>query len=475
MQTEAYQSELEQLLAQGEGERVAFIRERVRPEELAETLAALANRNGGTVVVGVGGRARPRLEGLADPGAALELALDAALLCSPPLLLPVPRRMNHHDRAVLWIEVPAGLPHVYSVHGKYLWREAIANAPIPAHALRQLLLERGAVGWERQPADATLADLDREKIRRYVARIGPAAEEDALGWLERRGCVVRRDSSDPSARLTADTAVPTNAGLLLFARDVERHLPQCEITLLRYRGVEMSDEFERLDVRDTLPEQARRAERWLIDHMRTGSRMVGLERQDWIEYPPAVVREILINAIAHRDYAVRGESIRIALFADRLECYSPGRLPGHVTIDNLRDERYSRNEVLVQVLSDLGLIERLGYGIDRVLKHMAEAGLPPPQFRETAAGFLVTLQGHAVAEAAQQGQDTAQWLRMGLNQRQIAALLWLAEHRRITNREYREITPDISDETVRRDLADLVERGLLLRIGDRRGTYYILR
>jgi ATP-dependent DNA helicase RecG len=131
--------------------------------------------------------------------------------------------------------------------------------------------------------------------------------------------------------------------------------------------------------------------------------------------------------------------------------------------------------VLVQALSDLRLIERLGYGIDRVLKQMDEAGLPPPQFRETAAGFLVTLQGHAVAEAAQHGQDTAQWLRIGLNQRQIAALLWLAEHRRITNREYREITPDISDETVRRDLADLVERGLLLRIGDRRGTYYILR
>lgn len=467
--------ELEHLIATGESERAAFLKERVKLEELAETLAAFANRSGGTVLLGISGRLRPRVEGVEQLASAEELVLDAALLCTPPLLLPVPQRVLYQGHTLLRIDIPAGLPHVYSLHGKYLMREGVANVPIPPHTLRQLLLDRGTVGWERLPAAATIADLDRDKIQRYVERVGPAAQEAPLNWLYRRGCLARPADAADADRLHAQELVPTNAGLLLFARDVERHMPQCEITLVRYQGVEMSDEFERSDVRDTLPEQARRAERWLQDHMRSGSRMVGLERQDWSEYPAAVVREALVNAIAHRDYAVRGEGIRVALFGDRLECYSPGRLPGHVTLANLRDERYSRNEVLVQVLSDIGLIERLGYGIDRMLKQMATEGLPPPAFRETAAGFLVTLQGRAVAEAVQGGLDTSEWLRMGLNERQIASLLWLTEHRRITNREYRELTPDISDETVRRDLADLVERGLLLRIGDRRGTYYILR
>lgn len=466
--------ELERLVAEGESDRIALLRERVRLDELAETLAAFANRNGGTIVLGVGGRVRPKIEGLHDLAAAEELALEAALTCTPPLLLPLPRRVSSGTQSVLLLDVPAGLPHVYSVHGKYLIREGIANVPIPPHILRQLLIDRGSIGWEKLPAAATLADLDSAKIQRYLERVGSPALDDPYSWMERRGCITRRDSA--SRNDPPDQAfVPTNAGILLFARDIERHVPQCEITLVHYRGVEMSDEFERADIRDTLPEQARHAERWLRDHMRSGSKMVGLERHDWIEYPPAVVREALINAIAHRDYAVRGEGVRIALFGDRLECYSPGRLPGHVTVDNLREERYSRNEVLVQVLSDLGLIERLGYGIDRMLKLMASEGLPAPAFRETAAGFLVTLQGRSIAEATQSGIDTSEWLRAGLNERQIAALLWLAEHRRITNREYREIAPDISDETVRRDLADLVERGLLLRIGDRRGTYYIFR
>jgi ATP-dependent DNA helicase RecG len=455
-----------QLIAAGANQRIAFVPERVKLEELAETLAALANGSGGLVLMGVGGRVRPKLEGLHNVAAAEELALTAALLCTPPLLLPLPRPVEHDGRILLQIEVPAGLPRVYSVHGKYLMRQDVANVPIPPYMLRQLLLERGDIGWERLPADVPLDALDQVKVRHYLERIGPAALQNPLAWLERRGCIARPDHGDP---------VPTNAGLLLFARDVERHLPQCEVTLVRYYGIEMSDEFERVDVRDTLPEQVARAERWLLDTMRRGSRMVGLERQDWTEYPPAAVREALVNAVAHRDYAVRGEGIRIALFGDRLECYSPGRLPGHVTLDNIREERYSRNEVLVQVLSDLGLIERLGYGIDRIFKQMASEGLPAPTFRETAAGFLIILQGRRVAEATRDGHDTSAWLKMGLNERQIAALLWLAEHRRITNREYRELSPDISDETVRRDLADLVMRGLLLRIGDRRGTYYILR
>jgi ATP-dependent DNA helicase RecG len=454
------------LLAGGESERLACARERVPPEELAATFTALANSNGGVVLLGIGGRVHPRVDGLNNVSAAEECVLDATLAITPPLLLPLPQVVEVDSKPVLWVEVPAGLPHVYNIHGRYLHRDGPANVAMPAHQLRRLLLERAEAGWDRSTArQARFSDLDPDKIQRYVEQVGGAALDDPMGWLVRRGCLEQRP----------DEYGPTNAGLLLFARHVEQFHPQCELTLVRYRGVEMADEWEREDIRDTLPEQVRRARNWLMEHMRKGSRMAGLEREDWTEYPEAVVREILVNAVAHRDYSMRGESIRIALYANRLECYSPGRLPGHVTVENIQSERYSRNEVLVQALSDLRMIERLGYGIDRVLTQMSAAGLPAPTFRETPAGFLVTLQGRAEKEARELGIDTAEWLRQGLNDRQIGALLFLAERRRITNREYRDLQPDVSDETVRRDLADLVTRGLLLRIGDRRGTYYILR
>lgn len=466
---------LAELLDQPEGARLAFVRAKFRTDELAETLAALANAQGGDVVLGVAGRAR-KVEGVGDLDAARDAALDAALACTPPLVLPLPEAAQAGDATVLILSVPAGLPRVYSVHGKYLRRVGASDQPIPPDALRQLLLERGETSWERlKPAGATLDDLDPNKITAYVRRIGPAAEGDALAFLFRRGCLARGDGRADAAPRPA-SLTPTNAGLLLFGADVERFFPQCEITLVRYRGREMSDEFLREDVRDTLVEAVHRAELWLSEHMRRGSRMVGLERQDWVQFPRGAVREALVNAVAHRDYTARGEGIRIALFGDRLECYSPGRLPGHVTLQNLVEERFSRNETLVQVLADYGLIERLGYGIDRMLRQMSDAGLPPPEFRETAAGFLVTLRGqvgddrHDVA-----GVDTREWQRMGLNERQIAALLHLAEQRRITNRDLQELAPDVSAETLRRDLADLVERGLLLKVGEKRGAYYILK
>ncbi|WP_129631836.1 ATP-binding protein [Candidatus Oscillochloris fontis] len=458
-------AEISTLLTTPAGPRLAFARERTRLEDLAETMVAFANAQGGDLLLGVSGHTKPKLEGLSDLAAAHELLLEAALACTPPLILPLPHHIRYADHDLLLCRIPTGLAQVYSLHGKYLARSAATNQPLAPDALRRLLIARGDVAWDRStPPAVSLAELDPHKVHAYARRVGPQAEQDPRDLLRRRGCLV---SDDP--------ALPTNAGLLLFAHSVEVRYPQAEITLVHYQGRDMGDAFEREDVRDTLPEAIRRAERWLSEHMRKGSRMVGLERHDWTQFPPAAVREALVNAVAHRDYSVRGEGVRIGLFADRLECYSPGRLPGHVTLENIVVERFSRNESIVQVLADLGLIERLGYGIDRMLRHMEDAGLPPPQFRETAAGFLVTLQGQLLEDRGPDTIDTRAWVRLGLNQRQIDAMIFLAEQRRITNRDLQDRHPDVSPETIRRDLADLVERGMLLRVGEKRATYYILK
>jgi ATP-dependent DNA helicase RecG len=202
-------------------------------------------------------------------------------------------------------------------------------------------------------------------------------------------------------------------------------------------------------------------------------RIKGFTREETTEYPISVVREAIVNAVAHRDYAIRGEGIRVLMFSDHMEVYSPGRLPGHVTLDNLLHERFSRNEAIAQVLSDLGFIERLGYGIDRMVAAMAEAGLPAPIFEETVAGFKVTLHGYGDTLVSREAGP--RWDNRRLNPRQERGLAYLAEHGSITNREFRELFPDLSDETIRRELADLVDQGLIMKVGERKATYYILK
>jgi ATP-dependent DNA helicase RecG len=445
-------------------DRLAFLPRTASQSRLAETLVALANATGGTILLGLDPRSR-KPQGLSDPDAALDRALLAALSTDPPLVLPLPRRATVGDATILSVAVPQGLPHVYSYKGKYLVRDGVRNRPLDPRQLRRLMMERGSTGYESQvPDGARLDDVDWETVKAYLSALGGLPATDAQEALLRRGCLAEHDGE----------LRPTLAGLLLFGANPQQWARSSEILVARYAGTKMDDRFVKQEIRGTLPQQIRGAEAFVQANVRKGVRLQGLERVETPEYPVEAVREAIVNAVAHRDYQIGGDQIRILLFSDRIEFYSPGRLPGHVTVENLVDERFSRNEVIVQVLSDMGYIERLGYGIDRMIRLVKEAGLAAPRFEETAAGFQVTLFGLGpalvtVPPAAQR------WAHLGLNQRQTVAMDHLVEKGRITSHEYQRLCPDVSAETLRRDLAALVRKNLLLKIGDKRGTSYILK
>ena len=456
--------QLQALLAAGRGAKVELRPEATTPARLAETLVAFANADGGAVLVGVDPRSG-KPQGLSDPEAALDRALQAALATDPPLIVPLPQVSEAGEKKVLVVTVPRGLPHVYSYKGKYLLRQGVRNQPLDPRQLRRLMMERGSVSFEGLvPDGARLDDLDWDKVGHYLSGLEALSRADPEEALLHRGCLAQDDGG----------LRPTYAGLLLFGREPQRWVRSSEILVTRYAGTKMDDRFVKEQIRGTLPEQVRRAEASVASNMRHEVRLVGLERIEDPEYPVDVVREAIVNAVAHRDYQIRGDEIRILLFSDRIEFYSPGRLPGHVTVENLVDERFSRNETVVQILSDMGFVERLGYGIDRMIRLMARAGLPAPRFEETAAGFRVTLLGRGISFVSDE-PDVQHWLHLGVNERQEKALEYLAEKGRITNREYQELCPDVSAETIRRDLADMVRKNLLLKIGEKRATYYILK
>src|SRR5260221_13138754 len=202
-----------------------------------------------------------------------------------------------------------------------------------------------------------------------------------------------------------------------------------------------------------------------------------MERTEQLEYPMEAARELVINAVSHRDYSIQGDGIRLFLFSNRLDVTSPGGLPGPVTLDNIVDERYSRNSIVVQVLSDMGFIERLGYGVDRVIALMRERNLPGPDFAETSGGFRVRLYNEVV-----DSNGSAHALRAGyylghiLNPRQERALYHLIQggYHRITNKDLQELFTEVHPETIRRDLADMVNKGILVKMGQKRGSYYVL-
>jgi ATP-dependent DNA helicase RecG len=156
------------------------------------------------------------------------------------------------------------------------------------------------------------------------------------------------------------------------------------------------------------------------------------------------------------------------MYEDRLEVISPGGLPGYMTLDNLIDEHFSRNPRLVAGLFEWGYIEELGLGIDRMIEEMLQFGHPPPEFRATPYSFTVKLYSR-LDRPPEMHWDS------NMNERQMRAMAFLRTNGRITNRDYQALCPDVSSETLRLDLVDLVDKGLLLKIGDKKGTYYILK
>ena len=458
---------LRELIRRGKGQTFDWHPRDVSVPTLAASLVALANSAGGTVLVGLTPRiGRP--QGLHDAEGALDVALAACLSATPALIVPLPRLLELDGRTLVSVMVPPGLPHVYSLNGKYLIRDGAQNRPLLPRALRRLMMARGELRWEAHtPDDVALDDLDWDAVGAYVEQLEMLSGVSPETVLLRRGCLVGQ----------RDDAVPTYAGLLLFGRDPQRWVRGAEIEMARFSGRKMSDSFVRQTISGTLPHQLRQAEAFLVDNMRTVVHLgSGLTREERTEYPLEAAREALVNAVAHRDYDNTGDQIRVFLFADRLEVTSPGHLPGPVTVDNIADERFSRNEAIVQVLADMGFVERLGYGIDRMIWLMREHGMAPPRFEETGGGFRVTLMGVGdPLPGTEPVPNLEPYDHLGLNSRQEKSLAFLLTHRRITNRDYQMLCPDVHSETLRRDLSDLVRRDILLKVGDKRATYCILK
>lgn len=429
---------------------------------LAESLVALANSDGGLIVLGVDRDGRPAGEVWEEEA---ELALrEAAALCLPP----VPTQFQA-------VELPAGrfigiqVPRSLELHslsdGRVLVRRRDENRPLTGDEIRALAASRPTLDFETEPVPgARFDDLDRETMREYLdrreARTGQ--RPDSVSQLMHEIGASDRDNN------------PTLIGVLLFGRNPQAFLPQSGVVFVKFPGTEPRGEDggvgygRRAELTGPLAAIVERAWSIVFDEMRIGATVNDLEREEVLEYPRRAVREALINAVAHRDYRISGRRIEIRMYADRLEIISPGGLPGYMTLDNLVDEHFSRNPRLVAGLFQWGYIEELGLGIDQMIEEMLQAGHPPPEFRATPHSFTVILSNKRERATA------PRWTR-SMNERQTRAVNFVRESGSITNREYRQLCPDVSPETLRLDLADLVDRGVLLKIGSKKGTYYILK
>ncbi len=454
---------LKDLLNRGPGQTVAFIS---KPDAtlLAETMIAFANADGGTILLGVNEQGRV-VDYLTDDNVEGQL-VQAIVMCRPPVVTEW-EQSELPEGVVVALKV-ARSPELHALaDGRVLIRAGVENKPPSGDVIRLLAATKSSGDFEGEPvAGATLVDLEKEVLDEYMRLRQERGRRPLQGNLQ-----------DHLVEIGAmlEDGTPTVAGMLLFGKHPQAFLPQSGIIFVKFLGKDargrdgLAGYGRRVEINGPIARMVERAWSVTREEMQVEAVVQGLRRQEMPEYPSFAVREALVNAVCHRDYRLSGRRVEIRMYDDRLEVISPGGLPGYITLDNIVEEHFSRNPRVVAGLFQWGYIEELGLGIDRMIEEMLENGHTPPDFEAKPYSFTVRL--HNTRERA---PATKRW-PTNMNERQMKAMSFIEESGRITNRDYRQLCSNVNPETIRLDLVDLVDKGLLLKIGDKKGTYYILK
>jgi ATP-dependent DNA helicase RecG len=423
-------------------------------QRAVETAGAFANTRGGTILVGVD-------EGGNIKGAPIteELLKDWANRisnASEPTLIPDVSNIDVDGRAVGVISIKEFPMKPVAIRGRCYRRVGPSNRQMTPTEITELHLHSLGMTWDMVPSPGGTVDgIDTELVAEYIGRarkVGRKAipeDEDPVNLLEKMGLV--KDGR------------PTWAAMIAFGN----HPPvQAKVRCGKIRGTHtIVDAFvvdaPLLEQVDEVMAYMRRV--FQLSYEFTGQ----AQRTEVWEYPLEAVREAVTNAICHRDYTSSAE-IQIKIYDDELVIWNPGSLPIGMTMEMLMDPKHQsvpRNRHIAMLFYDVELIERYGSGIERILEECDRLQVPRPEFNEQEHGFQVVFRKDIYHEENLRA--------MGLNERQVIGVLYVKERGMITNRDYREMN-DVSDETSRKELGDLVKKGILAMRGKGRSVHYSL-
>ncbi len=340
-------------------------------DQFAAELVAFANAEGGVVFLGVDD------DGVVHgiPREALDLVEQWAVNvatnnCDPPIR-PVLRKQqlpvgDDDERDVILVEVRRGVYVHRTTGGRWLVRVGSTKRDLTSQELARLLQERGrSFVFDEQPVfDATVDDLDAARVERFV---GPDTSLPRMDLLRNTRVVTEGPAGDIH---------PTVAGLLTFGRQPQTRLPSARIDAAVYRGIELHSDtlVHASSIKGPVDQQIDEAIAFVDRFMLRPARKVA-GRTDYPQYDLDAVYEAVVNGVAHRDYSLSGAPIRLFLFADRMELYSPGALPNSMTLESLPYRVFTRNQLLVGFLSRLrseqrgrAYLESRGEGVRTILR-----------------------------------------------------------------------------------------------------------
>ncbi|MHB8280577.1 MAG: ATP-binding protein [Candidatus Humimicrobiaceae bacterium] len=463
------------------------------PKRIWETISAFANTPGGGIII-LGISQTPggiQVTGIDNPS---KYQRDLASVCAQmvPPINPLIEIHKFDEKFIITAEIPEisfkDKPCYYKgsgvISGSFI-RIADGDRQLTQYEVQGFLDGRGQPLYDIEPVPGSeIDDLDNESIKSFVARVkeGLPKVED---WDERKILRTFRILTEYENK-----EVLTLAGLLCFGKYPQKFFPGLTIHIIVYPSKEITstgDFGERLvdniKVEGSIPVMFLEAIKSIKKNLKIKTIVKGLFREDLLEYPEVFLREVLINAIGHRDYSylARGTAIQVRIFPDRMEVSNPGGLFGPITEERLGEQglQATRNTYLMKILEDLQvpnekgvLCENRGTGIIAMVNALTKIGMGPPLFRDYRNSFNVTCFNNTLFN-----KQTLSWLEnfsyLILTDRQRYALAYLFNNKRMNNFEYCRMN-DCDSRMANSELNELFEKELVEKNSTGRWRYYTL-
>jgi len=421
-------------------------------DDSLKTICAFANTSGGELIIGISDEGE--IVGVKDTE---KLIRDLPNKIRDKLkITPSISVEEKEGRKILHIKIfPSSIPVSYE--GKFYVRSGSTTQELKDTELAYFLLEKMGKTWDSLSSGFDISEIDFSTIEMFKNlaknRIPSIKEFDSV------------EKIFLNLKLFDENEKITNAGILLFGKEPQKKFISATVRVGRFKN--STHIVDTVVIEGNLFKQVEEVMNAIKKHLNVRFEIKGVARQDLWDYPLGALREAVINALIHRDYLSPAE-IQIKIYDDRIWIWNPGKLPPQIKLDELKKEHssYPRNPLIANAFYLAGFIERWGSGTERMVQLCMEQGLPEPEYKEEFGGFSVYFYKDIYTEENLR--------KMGLNERQIRAVMYVKQKGKITNKEY-QIINGIKERMATLELNQLVERGIFRRVGTTgKGTFYAI-
>lgn len=376
---------LEDLLKQVESKTLEFKESANSLRGIIQTVIAFANTAGGIIVIGVKDRTKDVI-GIQNILHEEERISNAIADAIEPLITPTLQLTSWRKRNVLIIRVPYSVGPYYLKtkgieHGTFI-RFGSTNRLADKTTIETILKTKQHLYFDELPCHYTTKDdLDLSLGKELFEKV---SKKFTLSQTRSLEILVSHQEHE----------LPSYGGILLLGKHGTRTkiFPNSIIKCARFKGKSKVNFIDQVQIESPLPLAINQILDFVKKHSMVGYKIGEMKRQEVPQYPPQVVREAVINAIVHADYSIKGASIQVAIFDDRIEITNPGNLPFGLSLEKaLSGFSQLRNKVIGRVFQELELIEHWGTGLNRMIEICQEQEIEPPKFEEIDNFFKVTL------------------------------------------------------------------------------------